>query len=82
MIALIGLPNPERPGSELVKAYVTIRPDYTFDGDEESLKAGILAMAKEKVTSYEVPKYIEIRKELPLTTVGKVDKKLLRKETG
>jgi long-chain acyl-CoA synthetase len=82
MIALIGLPNPERPGSEVVKAYVTIRPDYTFDGDEESLKAGILAMAKEKLTPYEVPKYIEIRKELPLTTVGKVDKKLLRKETG
>jgi len=80
MIALIGLPNPERPGSELVKAYVTIRPDYKFDGDEEALKASILEMAKEKLTPYEVPKSIVIRKELPLTTVGKVDKKLLRKE--
>jgi long-chain acyl-CoA synthetase len=82
MIALIGLPNPERPGSELVKAFVTIRPDYTFDGDEEALKVDILKMAKDRLTPYEVPKYVEIRKELPLTTVGKVDKKILRKETG
>jgi len=28
---------------------------------------------------YEVPKIIEFTKELPLTTVGKVDKKALRK---
>ena len=82
MIAMIGLPNPERPGSEIVKAFVTISPEYAFDGDEEALKADILAMAKDKLTPYEVPKYIEIRKELPLTTVGKVDKKLLREEAG
>ena len=37
--------------------------------------------AKEKLAPYEVPKTIEIRQELPLTTVGKVDKKVLRKET-
>ena len=80
MIALIGLPNRERPGSELVKAYVTIKPDYTFEGDQEALKANILAMAKEKLTPYEVPKFIEIRKDLPLTAVGKIDKKILRKE--
>ncbi len=79
MIALIGMPNPERPGSELVKAFVTVRPDYAFDGDEEALIQGILTMAKEKLSPYEVPKYIEIREELPLTAVGKVDKKVLRK---
>jgi long-chain acyl-CoA synthetase len=80
MVALIGLPNPERRGSELVKAFITIRPEYTFEGDEEALKADILKMAKEKLTPYEVPKYIEIRKQLPLTAVGKIDKKILRKE--
>ncbi|MBT7085183.1 MAG: AMP-binding protein, partial [Desulfobacterales bacterium] len=30
MIATIGVPNPERPGSELVKAYVQIVPDYDY----------------------------------------------------
>ncbi|PKQ27878.1 MAG: AMP-dependent synthetase [Candidatus Anoxymicrobium japonicum] len=80
MVALIGVPNPQRPGSELVLAIVTICPDYNFDGDEEALKSDILKMAKDRLTPYEVPKKIEIRQELPLTAIGKVDKKVLRKE--
>jgi len=31
-------------------------------------------MAKEKLAPYEVPKEIVIRKELPLTSVGKLDR--------
>jgi len=80
MIAIIGLPNPERPGSEQVKAFVTLKPDFASAGDPEALKADILKMAREKLSPYEVPKYIDIRKELPLTVVGKIDKKVLRKE--
>ena len=80
MIAITGLPNPERPGSELVKAFVTVSPGYPFDGDEKALEAQIIALAKEKLAPYEVPKEVEVRKELPLTTVGKIDKKLLRKK--
>ena len=78
MIAMVGVPNPQRPGSELVKAFVTLRPGYQFDGDEEALKGDIIKMAKERLAPYEVPKAVEIRDELPLTTVGKIDKKLLR----
>ena len=81
MIAIIGLPNPERPGSEHVKAVVTLKPDFA-SGDQEALKADILKMAREKLSPYEVPKYIDIRKELPLTVVGKIDKKILRKEAA
>jgi len=80
MIALIGLSNPERPGSELVKALITIKSDYQFDGDEEALKEDILTMARGKLAPYEVPKQMEIRKDLPLTSVGKVDKTILRKQ--
>jgi long-chain acyl-CoA synthetase len=80
MVALIGIPNPKRPGSELVKALVTVMPGYEFEGDEDALKADIMKMAKEKLSPYEVPKLIDIREELPLTAVGKVDKKVLRKE--
>jgi len=79
MIATIGLQNPENPGSELVKAFVTLAPEYSSDGDEEKLKADILKFAKEKLAPYEVPKKIEIRAELPLTPIGKIDKKELRK---
>lgn len=79
-IAIIGVPNPERPGSGIVKAYFSIHPDYAYDGDEENLKEEITAFAQEKCSPYQVPKLFEIMDELPLTLVGKVDKKRLRKE--
>jgi long-chain acyl-CoA synthetase len=78
MIALIGEPNPDRPGSEIVNAYVQLAPNYEYDGNEEGLKESITTYAKENCAPYEVPKKIHITEELPLTTVGKVDKKLLR----
>ncbi len=79
MVATIGVPNPERPGSEYVKAYLTVTPKYS-SVDKSQLKSEIANWAKEKVAPYEVPKFIEIREELPLTLVGKVDKKELRAE--
>ena len=78
-MALIGVPNPDRLGSEIVKAFIQIDPNYSYDGNEEALKASITNFAKDNCAPYEVPKMIEIMEELPLTTVGKVDKKLLRK---
>jgi len=78
-IAIIGVPNPDRPGSELVKAFIQIDPSYTYDGNEETLKADIIQFAKDNCSPYEVPKIIEITKELPLISVGKIDKKVLRK---
>ncbi len=78
-IALIGIANPDRPGSEIVKAFIQLDPEYEFDGDKKALKEEITKFAKENCAAYEVPKIIEISDELPLTVVGKVDKKLLRK---
>jgi long-chain acyl-CoA synthetase len=80
MVALVGVPNPVRPGSEIVKAYVSITPGYDYGNNENALKEDIEKFAKDKLAPYEVPKVIEFRAELPLTTVGKIDKKILRKE--
>lgn len=80
MIATIGVPNPDRPGSELVKAYIQINPKYEYDGDKEKLKEKMKEFAKEKCAPYEVPKIIEFVEEIPLTSVGKIDKKVLRKQ--
>ncbi|MHA1292572.1 MAG: AMP-binding protein [Promethearchaeota archaeon] len=77
-VATIGIPNPDRPGSEIVKAYIQLDPNYQYDGNEDALKENIIKFAKENCAPYEVPKLIEIAKELPLTTVGKIDKKILR----
>ena len=77
-VALIGIPNPDRPGSEIVKAFIQINPDFEFDGNKEVLEKDILKFSKENLSPYEVPKLIEFSEELPLTAVGKVDKKVLR----
>jgi long-chain acyl-CoA synthetase len=78
LLALIGVENPERPGSEIVKAYIQLDPAFDFDGDQDTLKQDIIAFAKEKVAPYEAPKIIEFIEEMPLTAVGKIDKKVLR----
>ncbi|MFX0188686.1 MAG: AMP-binding protein [Candidatus Hodarchaeota archaeon] len=78
MIATIGLANPERPGSEIVKAFIQLDPDYEYDGNEKALKTDIINFAQDHCAPYEVPKIIEIVEELPLTAIGKIDKKVLR----
>jgi len=72
----VGLPDPDRPGSEIVKLYILLKEG--FEASEE-IKADIFKYAQENLAKYKVPKVIEILKELPLTTIGKVDKKVLRK---
>jgi long-chain acyl-CoA synthetase len=78
--ALIGIPNPDRPGSELVTAFVQPRPSHAVEGGEPALKEHILAFLKGRLAPFEMPKMIHFMKELPLTPVGKLDKKVLRKE--
>jgi acyl-CoA synthetase (AMP-forming)/AMP-acid ligase II len=76
--AIIGLPNPDRPGSELVKALIQLDPSYQ-DKDRDGLEKEIAEFCHENMAPYKRPKTIEFVEELPLTAVGKVDKKALRK---
>jgi acyl-CoA synthetase (AMP-forming)/AMP-acid ligase II len=78
MCALIGLPNPDRPDSEIVKLFVQKSPAYK-DKPEDDIRAELFAFAKEKLAPYKVPKIIEFVSAIPMTSVGKVDKKSLRK---
>jgi len=75
--ALIGVPNPERPGSEFVKLVVQKSEAYLDKSDDE-VKEELTAFAREKLSPYKVPKIIEIVDAIPLTAVGKVNKKALR----
>jgi acyl-CoA synthetase (AMP-forming)/AMP-acid ligase II len=77
LCAVIGVPNPERPGSELVKLVVQKSEAYTGRSDDE-VREELTAFAREKLAPYKVPKVIEIVEAMPLTAVGKVDKKALR----
>ena len=76
MAAAIGIPDPERPGSERIKAY--IRPKDEFKGKLNAEK--IFAYCKDKLSATAVPKYIEFRDELPLTVTDKIFKRALREE--
>jgi acyl-coenzyme A synthetase/AMP-(fatty) acid ligase len=77
MCALVGVPNLDRPDSEIVKLIVQKSESYAIRPDEE-VKEEITAYAREKLAPYKVPKIIEFIDAIPLTSVGKVNKKALR----
>ncbi|MCD4677344.1 MAG: hypothetical protein K8S18_15330 [Desulfobacula sp.] len=71
------MPDPDRPGSELVKAVIKLLNSYR-DKDLAELEQKIMEFYKENMSPYKRPRIIEFVDQLPLTSVGKVDKKLLR----
>jgi len=73
---VIGVPDPERAGSERVKAFIALRPGYTDEVTEEE----IIQYCKKNLPSYAIPKSVEFRESLPLTNVLKLHKKKLRDE--
>ncbi|TFG06057.1 MAG: AMP-dependent synthetase [Promethearchaeota archaeon] len=77
LMAIIGVPDPDRPGSEIVKAIIQLKEGIDAS---ETVKNDIKKYAEKNLAKYEVPKIWEIREEMPLTAVGKVMKKVLREE--
>ena len=75
--AIIGQPDPKRPGSEIVKAVIQLSKDAQSQ-DADSLRENIRTYCRENMAPYKVPKIIEFIDAIPLTAVGKVDKKVLR----
>ena len=75
--AVVGVPNADRPGSDIVKLVVQ-RSAQAADKDPEVLKETIVDFCKKKMAPYKIPKIIEFVDAIPLTAVGKVDKKALR----
>lgn len=75
--AIIGVDNPERPGSEVVKAIIQLT-ESAKNQDENTQREKVREHCKENLAPYKVPKIIEFITEMPLTNVGKIDKKALR----
>jgi acyl-CoA synthetase (AMP-forming)/AMP-acid ligase II len=73
--AVVGTQDPERPGSEIVKAMIQLRADCI---DKDEIEKEIMHHCRDNMAPYKRPKIIEFVDELPLTSVGKVDKKALR----
>lgn len=69
--ACIGVPHPD--WGEAVCVVVTKREGFTCTEEE------IIHFCKEKTAKYMVPKFVYFEETLPLTPIGKVDKKELKK---
>ena len=77
LCAIIGIANPERPDSQIVKAVIQLTKEAQGKG-QEVIKKEILEHCKENLAPYKIPKVIVFTDAIPLTAVGKVDKKVLR----
>ena len=70
--AVIGVPDEIR--DEAIKAYVILKEEHDVSEHE------LIDFCKQRLAMFKVPEYIEFVSELPRTSVGKIQKHLLRKE--
>ena len=77
MCAIVGIPNPERIGDEKVKAAIQLTPEYR-DHDRKGLQESLTEHCRGQLAAYKIPKVFEFFDAIPVTAVGKVDKKALR----
>lgn len=76
LAASVGIPDPERPGSERVGIAIVLRPGIEKNEGE---KAKITQYLRDNVAPYKVPKVIEFMEELPTSGVGKILKREIKK---
>jgi acetyl-CoA synthetase len=81
------VPKPDQARGSLVKAYVVLAPDFiaaracwtgAIAEFDEKLVAELQAHVKDQLAPYEYPKEIEFIDALPMTTTGKVQRRVLR----
>jgi acetyl-CoA synthetase len=80
------VPKPDRDRGALVKAYVVLSPDYQNQRSqaadpaafEVAVQSTLQQHVKGLLAPYEYPKEIEFIDALPMTTTGKVQRRILR----
>jgi acetyl-CoA synthetase len=79
------VPKPDRERGAVVKAFVVLSPDFAAARSAEGasdfdaqLVAQLQAHVKDRLAPYEYPKEIEFIDVLPMTTTGKVQRRVLR----
>lgn len=75
LAAVIGKPDALR--TEIVKAFVVLKPGRV---GTPALAAELQAFVRQRLSAHEYPREIAFREELPMTTTGKIIRRLLRAE--
>jgi len=75
LAAVVGKPDPVR--TEIVKAFIVPRDGIHPD---EALAEDIREFVRKRLSAHEYPREIAFRESLPLTTTGKVIRRILRQE--
>ncbi|MDP2119615.1 MAG: AMP-binding protein [Hoeflea sp.] len=73
LAAVVGKPDSMR--TEIVKAYIVAAPGFRADAD---LAASVRDWVKSRLSAHEYPREVEFVDSLPLTTTGKVIRRILR----
>ncbi len=71
-VAAVGVPDEYK--GEVPKVFIVLKEGETATEEE------IIAYCKENLAKYKIPKYVEFRKELPKTMVGKILRRVLAEE--
>jgi acetyl-CoA synthetase len=69
------VPSPDETRGAIIKAFVLLAPGQA---PSEALKESIREHVKRHLAPYQQPREIEFVAELPMTTTGKVQRKVLR----
>lgn len=75
LAAAVGKPDALR--TEIVKAFIVPKPGFA---PSEALAADIQAFVRERLSAHEYPREVAFRADLPMTTTGKVIRRILRDE--
>ena len=75
--AVVGTKDKERPGNDIVHLFVELSPRHQNDSLQATTEE-IIQFCRETMAPYKVPKHVHFIDSIPLTPVGKIDKKALR----
>jgi acetyl-CoA synthetase len=73
LAAAVGKPDPLR--TEIVKAFVVVKPGVLAS---DTLATEIQEFVKQRLSAHEYPREVTFVDEMPMTTTGKVIRRLLR----
>ena len=73
LAAVIGKPDPVR--TEIVKAFIVLKPGLA---PSDALAAEVRDFVKTKLSAHEYPREVSFIREMPMTTTGKIIRRMLR----